>query len=85
MSAPIINMINLSRNKKHIFSNPCSFKEFSVSMIHTSYLAKLRWIHKHKPEQLEEIKHKKFLCLDGDCWPRVCHIKLLKNFLNKHF
>lgn len=78
-------IINISRSEKTIFSNPCSFKKFSVSMSHTAYMAQLRKAFKHNPSKFEGIKDATFVCKDPDCYTKICHKKLLKNFLDKKF
>lgn len=78
-------IIDISRSSKTIFSNPCSFKKFSVSMVHTAYLAQLRAAFKHNPSKFEGIREATFICNDPDCYTKICHKNLLKNFLKKKF
>lgn len=77
-------MIDLSRDQKHLLSNPFSFKEFSVSMVSAGYMAQLRWLRKHKPEEFEKLKGHVLLCRDNDCFPKICHLTLLERFRNKY-
>lgn len=75
--------MNISRTEKSIFSNSCSFKQFSVAMVHTTYLRQLKIGYKKSPEKFEAIQGMRFYCLDKDCYPKICHKNLLKKFLEK--
>ncbi len=70
--------MDISRNKS-IFSNPCSFKKFSVSMVHSQYISQLKSIYKKSPQKFEGIK--KVSCHDKDCYPKTCHKRILERFI----
>lgn len=76
-------LIDISRNKKSIFSNPFNFRKLGVNCASTAYVAHIKRIYKLYPERFEEIKGAVLVCKDEDCWPKICHMNYIKSLLNK--
>lgn len=72
-------IINISRNKKTIFSNPFNHLKLGWGMSRYCYHVHLKNMYKRYPEKFEEIKNAELICHDPECYKKICHgIKIQK-------
>jgi hypothetical protein len=74
---------DISRIKKNMFSNPFNFRKLGIPMAQTCYHRNLQKNYKKFPEEFLQLRGKKLICLDPDCYPLICHKKQLESFLKK--
>jgi hypothetical protein len=76
-------MIDISRNKKTIFSNPFNWQKLGWGCARYCYYTHLRRMYKLHTAEFEAIRGLELICYDPECTPQSCHknviIKFLKN------
>lgn len=81
------DVIDVSRIKKNIFSNPFHQKKLGLAMSQTCFHRQLKRNYVMYPEIFalvkEGLKEKTLFCVDPDCSFKTCHKKVIENFLNK--
>jgi hypothetical protein len=75
-------MIDISRNKKSIFSNPYNHLKLGWSCARTCYWQHVNRMYKLHPQEFEAIRGLELVCYDPECTSSSCHkltiLKLLK-------
>lgn len=74
---------DVSRTQKNIFSNPFHFRKLGIACAQTCYHRHLRRMYKLHPEKFLQLKECELICRDTDCFPSICHKKVIKRFLDK--
>jgi hypothetical protein len=74
---------DISRIEKNIFSNPFNFQKLGIAMASTCYHRHMKKNYKKFPSEFLRLKEYKLLCRDKDCFPSICHKKVLEDFLKK--